>query len=199
MHTHVHSPENGEELIPEANLFCSNPAAVTGSPQVLGTGAVADHIAFMPSPSASLSHSPVAGGGKGRGIAPSACLPQHRARGVYGGNEQKTWREQIAEPRHETTPTHRLPLFNEVPPHPPPRQAPHALTSSCLSPLSAEMLIHRARHRRRLGGRESSTTPPDLPGRLHTADWRQRSGCTLIRAALIPAPLSQRLPRLSAR
>lgn len=33
-HTHVHSPENGEELIPEANLFCSNPAAVTGSPQV---------------------------------------------------------------------------------------------------------------------------------------------------------------------
>lgn len=64
-HTHVHSPENGEELIPEANFFCSNPVAVTGSPQVLGSGAAADHIAFMPSPGASLSHSPVADGGEG--------------------------------------------------------------------------------------------------------------------------------------
>lgn len=59
------APENGEELIPEANLFCSNPVAVTGSPQVLGSGAAADHIAFMPSPGASLSHSPVADGGEG--------------------------------------------------------------------------------------------------------------------------------------
>lgn len=66
-HTRVNGPENGEELIPEANLFCSNPAAVTGSPRVLGSGAAADHIAFMPSPSASLSHSPVTGGGEGTG------------------------------------------------------------------------------------------------------------------------------------
>lgn len=61
----MHSPENGEELIPEANLFCSNSIAVTGSPQVLGSEATADHIAFMPSPGASLSQSPVAGGGEG--------------------------------------------------------------------------------------------------------------------------------------
>lgn len=61
---HVRSPENGKELIPEANLFCSNPVAVTGSPQVLGWGAAADRIAFMPLPGASLSHPPVAGGGE---------------------------------------------------------------------------------------------------------------------------------------
>lgn len=86
-HTHVHSPENGEELIPEANLFCSNPVAVTGSPQVLGSGAAADHIAFIPSPGASLSHSPVADGGertseKGRHCSQRLFTSPPRTRGV---------------------------------------------------------------------------------------------------------------------
>lgn len=133
-HMHVHSPENGEELIPEANLFCSNPVAVTGSPQVLGSGAAADHIAFMPSPGASLSHSPVAGGGEA--LLTVLVYLGSRARGVYGGNEQKPRGSRLQIRGMRPPPTHRLPLFNEVPLHPPPHQAPRAPTASCLSPLS---------------------------------------------------------------
>jgi len=84
-HTHVHSPENGEELIPEANLLCSNPAAVTGSPRVLGSGAATDHIAFMPAPGASLSHCLVAGGGAG-----TSEKGRHRSQRLFTSREGST-------------------------------------------------------------------------------------------------------------
>lgn len=78
-HTHVHSPENGEELIPEANLFCSNPAAVTGSPQVPRLRSCGGSHRFQAFSQCQLVTFPRVGRG---GIAPSACLPRHRARGV---------------------------------------------------------------------------------------------------------------------
>lgn len=181
-HTHVHSPENGEELILEANLFCSNPAAVTGSAQVPGS---ADHIAFMPSPSASLSHSPVAGGGEGTGTK-----GKHRSRRLFylgtehegrtDGDERKPGGSRLQSRALRPPPARRLPLFtHEVPPSS--SSPPGSLTSSCLSPLAAEMLIHRARRRGGVreaeGAAQHGPNAPDLAGCLHTGDGRQRSRC----------------------
>lgn len=67
--------------------------------------------------------------------------------------------------------------------HPPPCQAPRALTSSCLSPLSCSDCRNADSQSPAFGRQREQhiTAPmhPDLPGRLRTGDRRQPSRCRL--------------------
>lgn len=89
-HSHVHSPENGEELILEVKSLLFQPHLCNWIPQV--------SVLSMPSPGASLSHSP-AGGREGQHSS-QQCFP----------HETKRSRLQT----HSTKPACRLPLSNEL-------------------------------------------------------------------------------------
>lgn len=93
-HTHVHGPENGEELIPEANLFCSNPAAVTGSPpgsRLRSCGGSHRFHAFSQCQLVTFPRRRRRGGDgwEGEASLPALVYLTTEHEGVYSGNEQK--------------------------------------------------------------------------------------------------------------